>query len=87
MSIQGDGIRSTMVVTQGGTIDVDVGVNDANVDIKDGNPANSRTHDVPPGKRASIPVPPVPDGTVLTVSVGKGARARTFLVEVVSSFR
>lgn len=75
-----------MVVAQGGTIEVDVGPNDATVEIKDGDPNNSRTFNVEPGKRASIPVPPVPGGTVLTVSVGRGARARTILVEVVSTF-
>lgn len=86
MRQQGEGIRTSMVVPQGGTIEVDVGPNDATVEIKDGNPSNSATFKVEPGKRASIPVPPVPGGTVLTVSVGSGARARTILVEVVSSF-
>lgn len=75
-----------MVVVQGGTITVDIGANDATIEIKDGTPGNSKTVDVTPGKQASIPVPPVPGGTVLTISIGKGARARTILVEVISLF-
>ncbi len=41
------------------------------------------THPVDPATgKASIPVPPVPPGTVLAVYVGKGLRRRIILIEV-----
>lgn len=87
MTCQGDGIRTTLAVAQGGTIQVEVGANDTTIDVKDGNPMHSLTYKVEPGKTVTIPVPPVPGGTVLTISVGRGPRARTVLVEVIAPFR
>ena len=67
-------------------MDVEVGPNDTviNVVVVGGAPCGSYL--VPPGKKAQIPVPPVPPGTQLYVSVGKGLRARILLVEVIASF-
>ena len=80
----GEGIRAPTPVPQGGTIEVDVGPNDSTVEISTGTSQETTSHQVTPGKRASIPVPPVPGGTVLWVTVGKGARARIILVEVIA---
>ena len=88
MTIQGgDGVRAATPVMQGGTISVDVGPNDATVEISSGSLPGTEIHDVTPGKNASILVPNVPPGTILSVSVGKGARSRVVLVEVVALFR
>lgn len=81
---EGEGIRATTPVFQGGTIDVDVGTNDSTVEVSAGAGTETKTHNVPPGKRASIPVPDVPGGTILWISVGKGLRRRTILVEVIA---
>lgn len=87
MSIQGgEGIRAVTQVPQGGTIQVDIGANDSTVEISGGNLQGTTVHQVDPGKTASVPVPPVPGGTILSISVGKGLRARIILVEVVALF-
>ncbi len=71
----------------GGTVTVEVGPNDSTVEVKDGDPNHSKSYDVEPGKTAQIPVPNVPPGTVLLIRVGRGARARLLMVEVVATFR
>lgn len=81
---QGEGVRVSSPVAQGGTIHVEVGPNDSTVEVSEGPSGSTSTHDVTPGKTASIPVPSVPPGTVLSVTVGKGPRARIVLVEVVA---
>ena len=83
----GEGIRTTLVVQQGGQIPVEVGPNDTTVEIKIVGTNSSKSFDVEPNKTSSVPVPPVPGGTLLFVTVGKGLRARVTVVEVVSSFR
>jgi hypothetical protein len=79
----GEGMRS---VQQGGTISVDVGPYDTSVDVKIAGSSDSSTFEVEPGKGVTIPVPPVPGGTLLFVTVGKGLRARVIVIEVISSF-
>jgi hypothetical protein len=82
LSSGGDGLQVPPIVVAGGTIEVDVATNDPSVEISDG--ASSSSHPVGPGKRVTIPVPPVPPGTVLAVVVGRGLRARVRLVEVIA---
>ncbi|MEO6596941.1 MAG: hypothetical protein ABIP94_19520 [Planctomycetota bacterium] len=82
-SAQGGGIRAPSTVSQGGTIDVEVGTNDASVEVNAGGP-ESWSYPVPPGRKVSIPVPTVPGGTVLLIRVGRGLRASVILVEVIS---
>ena len=79
----GDGIRGPTYVTPGGTIDVEIGPNESTVELNFDNETVS--FPVSPGKTASIPVPSVPPGTVIGVTVGKGLRQRIILVEVVST--
>lgn len=81
---QGEGIRATSPVPQGGTIDVEVGPNDTTVEVSTGSSDSTTTHPVPDGKTTSIPVPPVPPGTIVSITVGMGMRARIVLVEVVA---
>jgi hypothetical protein len=80
----GEGIRAVTPVQQGGTIEVDVGTSDDTVEVSGGSAQTTSSHPVTPGKRAEIPVPNVPGGTILSVTVGKGARARVILVEVIA---
>lgn len=82
----GEGLRGTVVVPQGGTINLDIGANDTTVEISQvgGGPVTS--HAVTPGKEASIPIPGFAGGAVLYVRVGTGNRARLIVVEVVSTF-
>ncbi len=82
----GEGVRAVSPVVQGGTIEVDVGPNDTSVEVSTGSLPGTTVHKVTPGKRASIPVPNVPGGTILSVSVGQGARARVVLIEVIALF-
>lgn len=82
---QGEGVRGPQVVPVGGVITVDVGPNDSSVEIQDGVSGNTRSYDVEPGKTTQIPVPPVPAGTALIVTVGRGRRARQILIEVIST--
>lgn len=80
----GEGIRAPTPVVQGGTIEVDVGPNDSTVEVSAGSSSETTSHPVNPGKKAEIPVPSVPGGTILWISVGKGLRRRTILVEVIA---
>jgi hypothetical protein len=79
----GEGIRGPAVAQSGGTIEVEVGPNDTTVEVSTGNAAETTSHDVTPGKTASIPVPTLPGGGVIWITVGKGVRRRTIIVEVV----
>lgn len=63
---------------------IEVGPNDTTVEISVGNSDQTVSVPVPPGKEAVVPVPNVPPGSVLWVSVGKGLRRRTILVEVIA---
>ena len=82
---QGEGIRGPITVASGGSITIDVGPNDATVEISQ--PGGSGTISVPvdPGKQATFPVPNVPPNTLLIISVGKGLRSRVIVVEVVAA--
>jgi hypothetical protein len=80
----GEGIRVPAVVAPGGTMIVNVGPNDATVEVSVAGSNQTTSHTVPANKDVAIPVPPVPGGTVLFVTVGKGLRARTIEVLVVS---
>jgi hypothetical protein len=78
----GPGIRGPVRGTPGSSIDVEVGPNDAAVEVVD--PGGTiTTHPVQPGKTAPIPVPRVPGGTILFFRVGKGPSRRVIVVEVV----
>lgn len=82
---QGDGaLRVNGPAMQGGSIRVDVGSNVDSVEVSAGSAAETSRHDVEPGKTNEIPVPPVPAGTVLWISVGKGLNRRVVLVEVLA---
>ncbi len=80
----GEGLRSPATVLQGGSVNVDVGPNDASVEINVAGSGKSTSVKVEPGKTASIPVPPVPGGTALWITVGQGLRKRVILVEVIA---
>ncbi|HEX5050331.1 MAG TPA: hypothetical protein VFZ65_01035 [Planctomycetota bacterium] len=80
---QGGGLRGPSTVTQGGTMEIEVGTNDPTVEVSTGGPETS-SHSVPPGRKVTIPVPPVPGGTILFVTVGRGLRIRVILVEVIA---
>jgi hypothetical protein len=83
--LQGEGVRGPIQVVSGGNVPVEVGPNDTTVDVSVNNDAKTETHDVASGKTAQIPVPPVPGGSVLVITVGRGDRRRTILVEVIST--
>lgn len=79
----GGGIRGPSVATAGGTIEVEVGTNDPSVEVVVPGAGVAGSHPVMPGKKAVVPVPHVPVGTVLLVTVGRGLQKRVLLVEVV----
>lgn len=80
----GEGIRTSGVAVQGGTFDVEVGPNDTSVEVNAGGNTGVTTHDVGSGKSVSIPVPNVPAGTLIYISVGKGSRMRLIVIEVIA---
>ena len=81
---QSGGLRAPAVVTQGGTFEVEVGTGDASVEVSTPGPGSTKSYPVPPGKKVTIPVPPVPGGTILIVKVGRRNRATIVLVEVIA---
>lgn len=78
-------MRGTIVVPVGGTVNVDVGVNETDVELTEVGGGFSSTATVEPGKTASLPIPGVPGGAVLILKLGKGPRARMMVIEVVSA--
>ena len=81
----GGGIRGPAVAPSGGSMTVEVGPNDTTVEVTNATTGATTTHGVEPGKSATIPVPSVPGGTMLIVTVGTGLRTRIIFVEVISS--
>jgi hypothetical protein len=84
MSQGGEGIRVTGVAPVGGSITVNVGPNDTSVEIGPTGSSNTSRHEVEANKDVEIPIPSVPAGTILIVTVGKGARKQRIQVEVVA---
>ena len=64
---------------------MDIGPNDSAVDVSATGSDDVSHFNVTPNKTAEIPVPNVPPGTVLHVTVGKGNRLRIIIVEVVGT--
>jgi len=84
MMQNGEGIRTDGIAVQGGSIDVQVGPNDSTVEVSVSGSSESSSHNVGPGKAATVPVPSVPSGTLLYISIGKGLRRRLVVIEVVA---
>lgn len=82
--MQSGGLRAPAAVPSGGTIPVDVGTPGGILDVHAPGGPVARVP-VKPGRTARIPVPPVPPGTVLLLTVGTGANRRIVLVEVVEA--
>jgi hypothetical protein len=80
----GEGLRAPLVVVQGGTFTVELGPNDSTVVVVLAAGGVAATHSVTPGKQVTLPVPPVPGGTILCLVVGKGAHRRYHVMEVVA---
>ena len=76
------GIRGPNTAPSGGSVDIEVSFNDPTVEVSLGG-AETTSYPVGPDKKATIPVPPVPPGTILYVSIGKGLRRKVLLIEVV----
>jgi hypothetical protein len=77
------GLRCSGTATSGGSITVEVATNDSSIDVIDGGSGATTTHPVGPGKVTVVPIPVVPAGTILIISVGRGLNAKLVLVEVV----
>lgn len=82
--VPGQGIRGPAVAVSGGSIDVDVASNDSTVEVGVSGQAATTSHDVPPHRRVSIPVPSLPAGSVLWVTVGTGLRRQVLRIEVIA---
>jgi hypothetical protein len=78
-----DGLRGPLVAIQGGSIDIEVAPGVVFVDVGPAGSATTR-YSVPKGRTVTVPVPPVPPGTVLIVSTGTGLRRRVVFIEVVA---
>ena len=76
------GVSGPGTASQGSSVTVSVSSGDASVTVSTSG-AGSTTVPVPPGGVVKLPVPNVPPGTVLVVSVGKGNRKSIHLVEVI----
>ena len=83
-------IKAPAQVQQGGTFVVTVDGatgSDVRIEVAVVGHSESTTYTLVADGTASVPVPPVPGGTLLTISVGSGPNTHSVLVEVVSSFR
>jgi hypothetical protein len=79
----GGGLRGPITAPSGGTITVDVGSNDATIEVTDASTGATTSHPVAPGKTTAIPVPALPAGSVILVSVGKGPNTEVIAIEIV----
>ena len=79
------GIRGPQVVVQGGTMTIDVATGDKQVCVSQPGSGRIEQHSVAANGSVTFPVPNVPAGTILMISVGRGLRARVLLVEVLGS--
>ncbi len=84
VAAQGGGVRADGVAVAGGALAVDVGTNDDTVEVGAVGQGHRESHPVPPGRRVTVPVPPVPPGTILVVAVGRGLRRHVVFVEVIA---
>jgi hypothetical protein len=85
---QGDpGLRGPAMAAQSGTIDVEIGPNEVSIDMGEVGAGERASFAVGSGRRLSVPVPQVPPGTLLAITVGRGLRAKVLLVEVVATAR
>lgn len=74
-------LRVSGTATSGGTIHVDVATADTTLEISV--PGHgTRSLPVPPGKRVQVPVPDLPPGSRLSITVGRGGRRVVLQVEV-----
>ena len=80
----GDGVRTTMTATPGGSVTINVGPNEPSVNVENPVTGASTSLPVSPGKDTPIPIPNVPGGTVIHIRIGKGLRSRIILVEVIA---
>lgn len=84
MSSQGGpGLRAPGAAPVGGSVPVQVGTGGGTVESNTGSPA-TRQHPVGADGRATVPLPPVPPGTVVAITVGRGLQQKVILVEVVA---
>jgi hypothetical protein len=75
-------VRAPGTATCGGSITVEVGGNDTTVEVSATGSSDVQSHDIGADRTATFPVPDVAPGTILIITVGRGLRARTVLVEV-----
>jgi len=80
----GQGMRAPASATAGSTVIVECGTSDPSIEVTDPVTGTTQSFPVAPGKRTPIPIPAVPPGSILVVSVGRGLRARVVLIEVVA---
>lgn len=85
MTQDASGVRVPASVAQGGTITVEVGGSEPSIELNVGASGEVQSVPVPPDKRVQFQVPPVAPGTILLITVGRGAMSRVFLVEVVAT--
>jgi len=83
-SLPAQGLRCTGPVVSGGVMEIDVATNDQSIRVVNCFNGASTTHPVGPGKRVTIPVPPVPPGTILCIVAGRGLNAHVIAVEVIA---
>lgn len=78
-------LRGPSTVSSGGSIQVEVASGDKSVYVGQGGQGDRTQVPVPPDRKVTIPVPPVPPGTVIVISVGTGLNSQVLLVEVVDT--
>lgn len=79
--VQGPG--AIRAVAAGGSVQVDVGPNDRQVEITNAATGERSVVPVPPGKTVSIPVPHPSTGNLFVLRIGTGRDAQVILVEII----
>jgi hypothetical protein len=81
----GQGLVTSATATAGSSIPVEVGPNDASITVTNSSTGGENKISTTPGKDTTVPIPNVPPGTLIYITIGRGANRRTILVEVVST--
>jgi hypothetical protein len=81
----GEGMVTSTTATPSSSVSVEVGPNDGSLHVTNSNTGGETRIPTTPGKTTVVPIPNVPPGTIIAITIGRGSNQRIIYVEVVST--